>query len=342
MRYTLLEMTQLILSSLDGEEVNSITDNVESNQVSLLLKGLYYDMATELDLPEHETLFELDASGDNTKPTLMTVPTDVTKVSWIRYDNKASGATYEDWKRVQFMPIDEFIDRQNSIAAGTTSSTSTITATAGSTDTINWVAHGLSNGTVIQFTTTASDLPDPLAILTDYFVINKTDDAFQVSTASGGTAVNLTDTGSGTHTAFTVVQNVGRMEVTGNSDETHEFNYRSDTHPSFYTTFDDYTLIFDGFDSAAGDTTLQKSKTMCHGSVYPVFTLADSFAVDLDPTQFSYYINRAKVRAFAELKHTEHLEAASESRNQKIVGQKRKRGVEDQPAQKRAPNYGRK
>ncbi len=341
MKYTLLELVQLILASMDSDEVDNITDTVESNQVALLLKALYYDMAVELGLPEHFSLFELVASGDNTKPTLMTLPTEVTSFEWIRYDNKDSGATYENWKEVQFMPLDEFINRQNSLAAGTTSATSTITATAGATDTINWTAHGLSNGTVIQFTTTASDLPAPLAILTDYFIINKNDDDFQVSTTRGGSAIDLTDTGSGTHTAFVVLANIGRMEVLGASSTVHEFNYQSDRHPTFFTTIDDDQVIFNSFDSASGDTTLQASKTSCHGSLWSTFTLSNTFTPDLDPTQFSYYINRAKVRAFAELKQTQHIEAAGEARGQKVVLQKRKRKFPNEPEQRRAPNYGR-
>jgi hypothetical protein len=109
MRYTLLELTQLILSSMDSDEVNSITDTVESVQVTTILKNVFYDMATELDLPEHETLFELTASGDNTKPAIMTIPTDVTKLTSIKYDNAATADTYVDWKDVTFITHREMI-----------------------------------------------------------------------------------------------------------------------------------------------------------------------------------------------------------------------------------------
>lgn len=254
MKFTLLELVQTILSAIDGEEVNSINDNVESTQVAVLLRGIYYDIATELDLPEHETLFQLDASGDNNKPVLMTLPSTVTKLTWVKYDNQATADTYPNWIDVQMISFEDMIRRSNS----------------------------------------------------------RREDS----------------------------SNIGSMTVTNNS-ETFEITYKTDAMPDFYTSTDDFTLIFNSYDSVE-DTTLVQAKTMCHGAVYPVFTLSDNFTPDLDPTQFSYLINRAKVRAFAEIKHTQNVEAASESRRQQIGSQKKKRAIEDLPALSRAPNYGRK
>jgi hypothetical protein len=74
----------------------------------------------------------------------------------------------------------------------------TLTSVNTSTNFITKNAHGLSDGYVIGFTTT-NTLPAPLAINTNYYVINKTANTFQVSTTSGGSAVDITTTGTGTH-----------------------------------------------------------------------------------------------------------------------------------------------
>lgn len=66
-------------------------------------------------------------------------------------------------------------------------------------DTIDSVAHGLVNGDRVLFTTTGT-LPAGLSTLTHYYVINKTDDDYQVALTEGGSAIDITDTGSGTHT----------------------------------------------------------------------------------------------------------------------------------------------
>lgn len=66
-------------------------------------------------------------------------------------------------------------------------------------ETITEIAHGLVNGDEVTFTTTGT-LPAGLSTGTTYYVVGKTDDTFQVSTTFGGSAVNITDQGSGTHT----------------------------------------------------------------------------------------------------------------------------------------------
>lgn len=254
MRYSLLELTQLILSAMDSDEVNSISDTVESNQVALLLKSVYYDIATELRLPELDGLYELNASGDNNLPTYMTVPSNAVRLDRVFYNNKLTADTYSSYVECEYMPFDTFL----------------------------------------QHTSPLKNLG----------------------------------------------ADVGEMSFTHN-DETFEMMYRSDRMPKYFTSVDDRIVIFDSYDSEE-DTTLQKSKTQCYGSIYPVFTLQDAFEPELDPDQFSYYINRAKVRAFSELKQTQNIEAAAETRLQKISGQRSRRRVPDRTEHNQLPNYGKK
>lgn len=93
MKSTLLELTQEILSSLDSDEINAITDTPEALQVVAIIKRCYFDIASKEELPEHFSLFELTASGDNTKPVFMYLPSDVMNVLWIKYDKIATGET---------------------------------------------------------------------------------------------------------------------------------------------------------------------------------------------------------------------------------------------------------
>lgn len=255
MIYTHLEMVQLILSAMDSDEVNSISDTVESQQVSLLLRSVYYDCASDLGLVEHETMFELNASGDPAQPTLMTIPTTVINVSSVKYDNKDSVVAdlYSKMEEVCFMPFREFLEMQSG--------------------------------------------------LTDY----------------------ATD--------------VGEMVVTQNT-ESFPIMYKTNAFPKYFTSTDDRQYIFDSYRSDL-DTTLQKSKTLCTGTVYPTYTLSDGFTPDLNPQAFSYLINRAKVRAFAELKQSQNAEAAGEARRQKIVLQKKERITPNTPEIYRIPRYGR-
>lgn len=254
MKYSLLEIVQEILSSMDSDEVNSISDTVESNQVALLVKGVYYDLATDLGLPEHETLFELTASGDPAKPCLMTVPSNVVTMRDLRYDCRTDEEPFADWRTVKYMPFNDFLV---------------------------WV-EGYRN----------------------------------------------VDDGK-----------TGQQTILFNG-ETFPILYRNDDWPKYYTTADDNQILFDSYNSEF-DTTLVKNKTMCMGNVYPTFSLTDSFVPDLDPSQFSLLRNKAKVRAFNELKQQPNEEAALEARRQKVIVQKRKRKTPDEAEVFKVPRYGR-
>lgn len=65
-------------------------------------------------------------------------------------------------------------------------------------------AHGFMDGDRVQLTSTTT-LPAGLSANTVYFVINKTDNDFELSTTEGGSAVNITDNGTGTHTCHSGV-----------------------------------------------------------------------------------------------------------------------------------------
>lgn len=74
-----------------------------------------------------------------------------------------------------------------------------ITMTANVNNTLTVTSHGCSNGDFVRFRTTGT-LPAPLDTSTNYYVINKATNTFEVSLTSGGSAIDITDTGSGTHT----------------------------------------------------------------------------------------------------------------------------------------------
>ena len=72
-----------------------------------------------------------------------------------------------------------------------------------STNKITVTAHGFSDGDAVRFISTGN-LPALLEIDTDYYVINKTANDFEVSATSGGTAIDITSVGTGAHTIGTV------------------------------------------------------------------------------------------------------------------------------------------
>jgi hypothetical protein len=77
------------------------------------------------------------------------------------------------------------------------------TFTAAVTDICTKVAHNMATGLKVQVSTTTT-LPAGLSAVTDYFVINLTADTFKLASslafALAGTAVDISTTGTGTHT----------------------------------------------------------------------------------------------------------------------------------------------
>jgi len=93
---------------MDSDEVNSINDTTESYQVALLVEGVYNDILAEGNLPEIGTMFELTATTDTSKPTLMTVPEDITSLEWVKYNTQADADTFPTWTDMKFLDLDDF------------------------------------------------------------------------------------------------------------------------------------------------------------------------------------------------------------------------------------------
>lgn len=253
MKLTLLEMTQQILLSMDGDEVNDIDETPESAAVARIIREAYYDIAGALELPEHKDIFKLEATGAST-PTIMTLPSDVMNVEWLKYDNMADDSTDPTYQEVYFLPFKQFVEMVNS-----------------------W------------------DTDD--------------DDNVQTYTLTGS-----------------------------NSADTMTLKCRQDQMPRWWTTPDDYQILFDGFDEDE-DANLQASKSLGYGQIAPTFTLSNSFTPDLDHQGFNMLLNEAKAQCFADLKQTVNPRAERKARRNWIDTQKKKKNIGYPNERKFGSNY---
>lgn len=107
-KMTLLEMTQNILSSMNSDEVNSIGDTVESQQVANEIKTTFEELYTNRDIPELEGLINLEASGDPSRPNTLVVPADTDRIKWVKYRNYRNNDQFDT---VEYLEPEEFIKR---------------------------------------------------------------------------------------------------------------------------------------------------------------------------------------------------------------------------------------
>jgi hypothetical protein len=87
---TLLDIVQDILSEADGDEVNNVTDTVESDQCARIIITEFETIVDDFDIKMHETLKQLEATTSAT-PTQMTRPEGFHSIEWIKYDRRVSG-----------------------------------------------------------------------------------------------------------------------------------------------------------------------------------------------------------------------------------------------------------
>lgn len=113
MKFTLLELTQEILSSMDSDEINSINDSVESQQVAKIIRQTYFDIINRANLPENYSLKNLQASGDGSKPAVMYVPSDVASVKWLKYDSRTTADSDVQYELITFQSMEEFLNNMD-------------------------------------------------------------------------------------------------------------------------------------------------------------------------------------------------------------------------------------
>jgi|TARA_R110000744_G_scaffold160193_1_gene276487 hypothetical protein len=209
MKMTLLEMVQNILSDMDSEEINSLSDSNEAEQVALVIKTTFFSLVASRFIPEHAQILKLDSLSQSARPTHFAFPLRVKNIEFLDYNvSETSGGI--DYRRTTYLTPDEFF----SISDGRDSLSSTV--------------------------------------------------------------VKVADVNSGSTLLI-----------------------RNDTMPSYYTSFDDETIVFDSFDSSF-EATLQSSKTRGYGVKYPTFDVTqDGFIPDIDGTMFPYLLAESKSTAMS-------------------------------------------
>lgn len=113
-KMTLLDMVQNILSDMDSDEVNSISDTTESLQVASIIKETYYYLIDNRKIPENEGLLQMQALGDTSHPSHMKVPDNIQEVAWIKYNIAKLGDPSPRWTDITFKEPPDFLDIVNS------------------------------------------------------------------------------------------------------------------------------------------------------------------------------------------------------------------------------------
>lgn len=111
---TLLELVQDVLSDISGDEVNSIFDTVESEQVANHIKGAYHAIVSNTVWPHTRRALTLIARSDNAFPTHMKVKEELKELISIFYNCAKVGETKRNYKELKYLLPDDFLRKLNS------------------------------------------------------------------------------------------------------------------------------------------------------------------------------------------------------------------------------------
>ena len=113
MKRTLLDIVQEIQSDLDFDEIESIDDTVESEQIVVIVKSTYYAMMNNRDWPHLRRSIQITSLGDTAKPTHMKIQDGVKELCFLKYNKQKLGATKKDYGDITFLQPDHFLHKTN-------------------------------------------------------------------------------------------------------------------------------------------------------------------------------------------------------------------------------------
>lgn len=109
MKRTLLEIVQNILNDLDSDEVNSIFDTVESQQVANIVKTCYNELLSNRNWPHLRKLVQLDSLSDITKPNYLQLPSGMKEMIFFRYDMRRADQDHSVITDVHYKQPEDFL-----------------------------------------------------------------------------------------------------------------------------------------------------------------------------------------------------------------------------------------
>ena len=107
MKQPLLTLVQKILSDMDAEEVNTINDTTEAQQIASIIEDTYYNIVSNRTIPEHNHLVKLTAVSDSAYPTHFEYPDKVDALVKVDYDTSDDGSF--EYSPVTFVEPEEFL-----------------------------------------------------------------------------------------------------------------------------------------------------------------------------------------------------------------------------------------
>jgi hypothetical protein len=109
-------MVQSILSDMDSEDVNSISDTVEAQQIASVIQDTYFNIIAAREIPEHKQMLQITSLSNSQKPTHFRYPDNTKEIEKLFYNTATTGSNYTE---VYFLEPIDFLNRVDESATST-------------------------------------------------------------------------------------------------------------------------------------------------------------------------------------------------------------------------------
>ncbi len=109
-KMSLLDIVQEILSDMNSDNVNSISDTIEAQQVANIVRRTFFNLYNDRIWPHTARLVRLNSSSDSTRPTHMILDEDVIRVDTVRYNKQKSSTDTLRYEEIIYKTPEEFLE----------------------------------------------------------------------------------------------------------------------------------------------------------------------------------------------------------------------------------------
>lgn len=108
-KMALLDIVQEILSDMNSDNVNSISDTIEATQVANIVRRTFYNLYNDRVWPHTGSLLKLDSSADSARPTHMILPENTIHIDWVKYDVRKLVGDAIKYRDIEYKCPEDFL-----------------------------------------------------------------------------------------------------------------------------------------------------------------------------------------------------------------------------------------
>ena len=107
---TVLQYVQATLNVMDSDNVDDISDTLESLQVANHFSDVYYELLERQDWAFLHQAIDITAAADTSSPTQFSIDSSTRSIDWLRYNTATDGSEYNP-RNLTYIEPEEFVLR---------------------------------------------------------------------------------------------------------------------------------------------------------------------------------------------------------------------------------------